>query len=230
MKTTLIWLLSACSITNVAFAQEDCKVAADLLKGTYVGECVGGKAHGNGKAKGQDEYEGQFKNGFPDGMGTYTSSDKSKYTGNFKKGLMEGQGEINYITASGKDSTLKGFWKKNKYVGAYEKPFVVHDQTGRVSKVDVAITRKNTTGNINIISRQLAGALNSSPLLVSVTDIVVISGQYVTKNSSVLTNSTLMRVQQLIFPFRARFIYSNGEMVEITFYEQADYDVNISHI
>lgn len=230
MKLFLKVILSTYILINIAFAQENCNVAVDLIKGTYVGDCVDGKAHGKGKSTGQDEYEGQFKNGYPDGIGTYTSSEKSKYTGSFKKGLMDGQGELNYVSASGRDTTLKGFWKKNKYVGEYEKPFMVNDKTGKVSKVDVSITRKNTTGNINIMSRQLAGTFNSSPVLVSITDIVVISGQYVTKNSATLTNSTLMRVQQMIFPFRARLVYSNGEMVEITFYEQADYDVNISFI
>jgi hypothetical protein len=224
MKHFIIYAAISFLIINKIHAQ-DCKVSMQALQGKYEGNCKEGKASGEGKAEGVDQYAGYFKNGFPDGVGEYTWANKDKYIGNFRKGLLEGKGEMHYATTNGKDSVVSGYWKKNKYVGIYENPYDVRDRTGKVNKVDVQIIqRRKSGGSINITSTSQLGA---GPVL---TDIVVLGGQYVNKNVQSMANSGIARITQLIFPFRARFNFSNGEMTEILFNEDADYEVTISFL
>lgn len=207
------------------YAQETCKVSMQAIQGKYEGECKDGKANGEGKAEGVDKYSGSFKNGYPEGMGEYKWVNGDKYVGNFRKGQLDGKGEMNYATKAGKDSVVSGFWKKNRYVGIYEHPYDVRDRTSRVNKVEVQVVqRKKTGGTINITSNSQTGI---GPI---VTDIVVLGGQYVNKNIQSMANSGIARISQLIFPFRARFNFSNGEMAEILFNEEADYEVTITFL
>ncbi|RYY48330.1 MAG: hypothetical protein EOO06_10575 [Chitinophagaceae bacterium] len=231
MKLLFSSMLSAVVLMSTAEAQSNCKVSVDALTGTYTGDCSDGKAHGTGKAVGLDSYEGQFKNGFPEGTGTYTWADKSTYTGTFKKGLMDGKGELRYMRPGSTDSLLTGFWKKNKYLGAYEKVYVINDRSSKINRAEVLIVRKGEkTGSINISSTQMSSVsnYNANAIIPSVVDIQVITGQYISKTISNISKTGVVRIQQIIFPFRARFMYNNGEVIDITFNEQADYDVNIS--
>jgi len=54
-----------------------------------------------------DVIEGEFRNGLPNGQGTYTHADGDKYVGEFKDGTFNGQGT--YTFANG-----------DKYVGEYK--------------------------------------------------------------------------------------------------------------
>ena len=49
-----------------------------------------------------DEYEGEFKNGFFDGIGTYTWKNSDKYVGEWKDGDRDGFGSM-YFIAQGKN-------------------------------------------------------------------------------------------------------------------------------
>ena len=53
------------------------------------------------------KYEGEMKNGFPNGQGTFTLNDGEKYVGEFKDGKSHGQGTYT-------------FKKGNKYVGGWK--------------------------------------------------------------------------------------------------------------
>ena len=53
------------------------------------------------------KYEGEIKNGFPNGQGTFTLNDGEKYVGEFKDGKSHGQGTYT-------------FKKGNKYVGGWK--------------------------------------------------------------------------------------------------------------
>ena len=120
---------------NTVLSQQDCEVVVPELSGRYEGECKKGKAHGIGKAAGQDTYEGEFKKGLPDGAGTYTWSNGDVFSGSFKKGLKEGEGKLVFNSASYPDSVLKGFWKEDNYIGLYEFPYKVLSKTSPVNRI-----------------------------------------------------------------------------------------------
>ena len=222
MKQILLIVCNLFFSLCILRAQENCEVKVKELQGTYTGGCEKGKANGNGKAIGTDIYEGEFKDGYPDGKGMYTWKDGHYYIGLFKKGKMEGKGDMYYESASGKDSVISGYWKKDKYYGEYEKQYIVIANTTRINKIDCSLTDKKGD-NIFITVHQRNGS--SSPAYV--TNVSSISGFYYSKNNQVQTNSSLTRVQQVAFPFHAIFYLSNGENAEIKFNEKGNYDVYI---
>lgn len=93
----------------------ECKVLLPELVGSYNGKCKKGIAHGNGVAEGKDKYDGRFKNGLPDGYGTYTYSNGSVYEGYFSEGKKHGNGKYRAII-NGKDSSFNGVWKDDNFV------------------------------------------------------------------------------------------------------------------
>jgi len=99
-----------------ASGQGNCKVLLKGIEDSYTGSCRNGLADGKGEAFGTDQYKGEFKKGLPDGTGTYIWQTGEKYEGQRKKGMRNGEGK--YIFKSdGKDTTLAGIWKADKYIG-----------------------------------------------------------------------------------------------------------------
>lgn len=75
----------------------DCKVNDPDISGQYSGGCMDGLAHGEGVAKGRDEYRGTFHRGDAHGFGVYAWGDGSKweterYEGWFYRGERSGYG------------------------------------------------------------------------------------------------------------------------------------------
>ncbi len=210
-----------------SYAQEvNCEVKQEEIKGTYTGTCLNGKANGPGKSVGIDMYEGDFKDGYPDGYGRYIWRNKNHFEGKFKKGKLDGSGEMHYITNTNQDSVVTGFWKKNKYIGLYESAYIVHTHSTKLTKVECRVTSKKGD-DIYITIRQLLGSGVIIPDIVTISNISVVRGTYYTQNTSKLTNGSTTRIQDILFPFRAIFTLSNGEQTEISFFETAEYDVNI---
>lgn len=222
MKQILLIVISLFFPICILRAQENCEVKVKELQGAFTGGCEKGKANGTGKAVGTDQYEGEFKDGYPDGKGMYTWNDGHYFIGSFKKGKLEGKGDMYYESVSGNDSVISGFWKKDKYYGEYEKQFIVIANTTRINKIDCSLTDKKGD-NIYITVHQRNGS--SSPAYV--TNVSSISGFFYSKNNQVQTNISLTRLQQVGFPFHAIFYLSNGENAEIKFYEKGNYDVYI---
>ncbi len=211
---------------NNLYAQENCKVAVNELKGVYTGECKDGKAEGKGKAVGTDSYEGTFVKGFPEGQGMYVWQDGHYFMGAFKKGKMEGAGKMYYEAANGEDSVIAGYWKKDKYAGEYENPYEIKNKTTRITKIDARLTRRADNGIINFTTSQQSNAGNT--YIAEINNISVLAGQFINKNNSKLTNSSILRVQQIIFPFSAIFYLTTGDYFEMTFYEPGDYEVTVN--
>ncbi len=226
MKHFLILSISLLSISNLQAQGDNCKVELDAIKGTYTGACLDGKANGQGKSTGIDEFEGEFKNGYPEGSGRYTWQNKNYYVGSWKKGRMDGNGEMHVMTANG-DSTIKGFWKKDKYVGRYEKQYVVIASTSRINKVNCSLSnKKGESLNITVHQMSSSTTLVSNGGLASISNIVPIIGNFQTKNTQSMSNNSLTRLTQVTFPFRAIF-YIGNENTEILFNEKGDYEVYI---
>ena len=135
MCSYLVSVFLIISITLHLQAQNNCEVKKLGIEVSYDGDCKKGLAHGEGTAKGEDTFKGSFKKGLPEGYGEYLWANGDIFKGEWKKGLKEGKGELKLIR-SGKDSLLIGFWKKDKYVGRYEKPYEVITKTPEIVSVN----------------------------------------------------------------------------------------------
>lgn len=223
MKRT--FLLTSIFIVHsfISAAQQTCEVKLKDIRGVYVGECKDDKANGKGKSTGVDEYEGDFKDGYPEGKGMYVWKDGHYFIGFFKKGNKEGQGEMYYESSKGEDSVITGYWKKDKYVGLYEKQFDVLSRTSRVNKVNCYLL-DNKGEDITITVRKVTGGLQV------ISNITTVTGTFYSQNTQELTNTSVTKIQDVTFPFRAIFTLSSGDNVEILFNEKGDYDVTIDVI
>lgn len=210
---------------------QECSVEKESLRGSYTGACKKGKAHGKGKAVGVDTYEGDFKNGFPDGEGTYTWSNGNVFKGHFTKGLREGQGELNYKLASGKDSMVTGFWKKDAYVGKYEKEYSIYFRSKMITELDVEYKKDNFNQVTVYVSNTSGGGLTASngelPKL-RVDEVVLVSGSFAGRLSYNLNHvkKTESIIADLNYPVRMK-IKMGSEEIEIEFREQGSYVLNV---
>jgi len=114
-RMSMVSLFMICTI--IVYSQKTCEVLKSSISGTYKGKCKNGLANGKGIAIGTDRYEGQFRDGLPEGTGTYTWADGSVYTGEWVEGLRQGIGKFTKLTKE-KDSTQDGLWLNDTYMGA----------------------------------------------------------------------------------------------------------------
>lgn len=227
MKTFILFItLTYCF---PAFSQ-NCQVIPPALQGAYDGECKKDKANGKGTATGEDRYDGEFKNGYPEGSGKYTWKNGDWYEGRWKKGLREGQGTLHYTGAVSGDSVIAGFWKKDKYIGSHEQPYLVHNKTSSISRSDVVYNRETSLDEITISIESITGGVTSisGPIpKIEITDISIISGQYMNKvDNNNLPRTFISALKSVQFPFRARFSMG-ADMIEIEFFEKGSYSVDI---
>jgi hypothetical protein len=235
MTKTIVLKIKVAGILLFLFSftaySQTCEVDRESLKGTYNGDCKKNKAHGKGKAVGIDTYEGEFKNGIPDGQGTYTWSNKNVFEGKYLKGLREGKGKMTMKREGIQDSVIEGFWKKDAYIGKNEKPWIVHGKTGSVRDVEVEYTPDPLARIKIVVSNTTGGAQTSSGATMpryTVDNVQVLKGHYerLTSLESHLksTETTLIEV---IFPIRLKLTIGTEE-VELEFFESGSYTVNIS--
>jgi hypothetical protein len=232
-KTNFLKVPGTCiALLLLSFAaySQTCEVDKETLKGTYTGDCKKNKAHGKGKAVGTDTYDGEFKNGTPDGTGTYTWNNKNVFVGKFVKGLREGKGIMTFKKEGKQDSVVEGYWKKDVYIGKNENPWKVISRTGSVTKVEVEYTPDvvrrikvivtNTTGGVSSIGGQMPSF--------RVDNVVVVKGFFerMTSLESHL-KSTETSLMEVTFPFRGKFMI-NREEIEIELFEAGSYTVNIA--
>ena len=218
-------LLSFCAYSQT------CEVDKEALKGTYTGDCKKNKAHGKGKAVGTDTYEGDFKNGIPDGNGKYTWSNKNVFEGRYVKGLREGKGVMTFKNQNTQDSVVEGFWKKDAYIGKNENPWVIHSKTGSVRDVKVEFTPDNVRRIKFVVTNTTGGAQTSSGFTMprfTVDNVQVLKGHFERQTSlESHLKSSETTFTEVTFPFRGKFQIAREE-VEIEFFEAGSYTVNIS--
>jgi hypothetical protein len=234
-KLPLFSMLLALSVTT-AIAQE-CKVLLKPIAGTYEGDCKSGKADGRGKSVGKDNYEGEFRSGVPDGKGVYTWENKDWFEGTWKKGDREGEGTLHITNGGTKDSLLVGFWKKDKYMGRYEKAYKILSQSQTISTVSVTELKDSKLGEIAIILSSVSGGTNtlSSQMKTGTTlPKIKLTSVDVTQRDfngyseiPYQPKATKFIVRKVVFPFKA-FFRSDTHFVEIAFYEEGNYIVDIN--
>jgi hypothetical protein len=237
MKQLLFLLVLSTSITHVSAQNSECKVLLDSIKGSYTGECKNGKAEGTGTAIGTDTYAGEFKNGKPEGKGKYTWANGDYYFGGWKKGLKDGKGEL-HLPVNGVDSVIYGYWSKGVYKGKYERPYIIHNTSSNIGRIDVSkiksgsskitievlssigsgtVTSTNSTSNQGVAAATSVGAA-------SLTEIRLQAGSYISKFVTKLSNKEINVLQNVIFPFKAILVFGNS-MVELEILEDSEWTV-----
>lgn len=220
--------------TATSIRAQNCVVDADSLKGTYEGNCKGGKANGKGVAKGINVYSGEFKAGLPDGKGTYTWFNGNSFEGTFKKGLKEGEGTLFQPKQTNADSVIKGFWKKDIYIGKHEKPYKVLSQSPHIMDVGVSFL-DGGPGEITIHTSSTSGGSATGDFgggikirsNWGVTSIDLMSGNYKFKNYSQSPGAATDILFDVEYPLKVRLKF-DAEFVEIELYEKKEWKIRIS--
>jgi len=209
-------------LSITAIGQNSCQVMKQSISGTYAGDCKKGLAHGYGLAIGLDRYEGQFKEGLPDGKGIYTWSTGEVYTGQWKAGKRNGIGK--YIqSVNDKDSITDGQWVDDQYAGPYyPKPLIkskegvdrytIHPSGGPFHRVLINIYQN--------------GARNNG-----------ISNLLISSNSGYETTlGAAIGYEGITFPVNIKVMYSSPNKLntstvyvkfEFEIFEPGDWEVNI---
>lgn len=225
-----LFIFLACLLAQYSFAQTPCKVAVEPLQGSYTGDCMDGKAAGQGVAIGTDKYYGSFVKGYPDGEGIYRWKDSTYYIGTFKKGKREGKGSMRYFSVKGTDSLVVGFWKKDKYVGKYEHPYDIHSTTSGVNRVSCSMVKRGGA-DITITTTRLHNSTSlsaGSTQQVFLGEIQVLSGRYLNRFDQSLSNSHVVTLKDVEFPFKANFIFAQIGQIQVTFFENASYSMDVN--
>ena len=211
---------------------QECSVAVASISGKYSGECKDGKAYGKGMAVGEDTYIGLFKDGLPNGKGKYTWKNGNWFDGEWVKGVKQGLGRMFYKQV-GKDSIVDGYWKKDKYISQYEKPYVVLAKTVHVTGITCK-QMNNTRNEINLylgsetanLNTSFNGGPQSKPII---TDIQIVNGSYFTKTvDDNYAKKILYTFEDVVYPYRAVYTINNGtDMFEIEFFDPGKWLVEI---
>ena len=181
----------------LARAQAGCAVLDPELQGSYTGGCAGGKAEGQGTAKGSASYTGEFhegkkhgrgaktwpwgdryEGGFADdakhGWGTYTWGARTlfagdRYEGGFAKDKRNGFGV--YVWASG--DSYAGPWKDDALAGRATPMMIARFRTTNASmealaKPGVKVCHEATLGGARERTEAETQSVNPSARQVSV--------------------------------------------------------------
>jgi hypothetical protein len=224
-KTFFKILLSFSLIAAIALPAEaqpvkrkSCKVKIKELQGEYDGYCLKGLAQGEGIAKGEHTYKGEFKKGLPHGHGTYTYSNGSWYEGDFKNGMRNGKGKM---YEAGKDPVY-GQWKNDELIRQlFEEEYkVVIFRNVTAIRARVQDTRKNRIEFFFNRGANIEGM-----------EIVCQSGQLFQDNN-------LFRIEDVIFPEKVRMNYKvwdklmstqSDVLIDIEFTSPGNWRVDITH-
>jgi hypothetical protein len=218
----LLMLFGIWGIGSVLFAQENCRVLKPEINGTYTGKCKKGLADGKGISLGTDKYDGQFKEGFPSGKGTYTWANGDVYVGEWKNGLRNGEGDLTYNIGE-KDTTISGLWENDKYIGPKPKEPEVLSKT--------SIDRYNIYKQGDIKDRVLIEFLQNGTRNVGISNLLISSDRGTETNLGYQVG-----YENIVFPVTIRLSYTTYNKLgtqqiyaifEFKIYERGDWRVEI---
>ena len=112
----LLFIFFLSSFIYPIHCQTYCKVLKPEISLDYQGECKKGLANGQGEAFGRDHYIGEFKKGWPNGIGLYEWNNGDSYEGEWKKGERHGIGKFTF-TIRAELLVLEGRWVNDEFVG-----------------------------------------------------------------------------------------------------------------
>ena len=220
LSSICIFLFSV--MVTKLFAQ-NCEVEMETIKGNYEGDCKSGKANGKGKSVGTDTYEGEFKSGLPNGKGKYTWANGDWFEGWWQKGKKDGSGTMHFRSNTA-DSAVSGFWKKDEYIGLYERPYEIRSK-GTATSVDVSLNKNDKRNEITISVSQAQNRL--MPVTQPVLTFVNVSEGFYTERVEIKgTNKNTYTIKLVTYPFKAVFSFGTRD-VEINFFTAGSYTVSI---
>jgi len=207
------------AFNSAGIAQNDCKVLLDAIAGHYEGDCKKNLADGEGTAKGEDSYVGEFRKGLPDGLGKYTWANGNVYEGQFKKGLKEGKGKMSMVLPDGQATSQTGYWKMDKYIGENESPYKLHSRSPGVLSVHLD-EMENPEGKETALFIEIQHRGKSVPGAEFALN--EITGNYLSKFPVGRDTKVIVST----FPFRFTIGYQ-GETVDIEVYQAISWKIRI---
>jgi hypothetical protein len=215
------------SVLNAQDSAGSCKVLALNLSVNYKGDCKNGLANGQGDASGIHHYKGSFKDGIPDGYGTYYYDDSTYYMGYFQDGIKEGRGEAHYMHQGKPDSTIKGYWSGNEYRG---KKYITYDFDGATKFDRYEITATPEWGHT--ISFEIstgtgspagfANNLHNAGYVLKLDELNVGNNTIIRKLSEVITPTRTFYTYDInVFPVVLYATLSNGDSFKLHLYKNA---------
>ena len=201
-----ITLLLLISLIHFSYSQsENCKVLKPEIATSYSGECKKGLANGTGIATGTDKYEGKFKDGLPQGNGTYRYANGDVYKGDFKNGMKDGNGKFTFKYL-GKDSTYQGIWKADQFVKKIVPSAYLITQKTNLQRYTV---KKMNSGNRIMFVFMQNGMNNRSISRLS----------FAESGGSALAMGQELGFDNIQFPFNCKVAYSSSNSLRTAIYD-----------
>ena len=221
--------LQAQNLTQAVKDSFFCKVTKAELDGSYAGGCKMGLANGEGTARGLHRYTGKFKDGLPNGTGTYSYSDSQYYKGNFQDGKKEGKGTMHFTRSSMSDSVITGFWSGDEYRG---KKYITYTFSTTEQFDLKEISPSVNSGNT--VSIEIA-TTSGTPNGVSAPGYILQLSELTSPTSCILKNQSRYEssfksyatYELLGFPCKLFGMLSNGQTFEIELYKAANWKVRL---
>ncbi len=235
MKKYIFLIGAFLIVTFTGHAQYDCKVLVKELQGQYNGDCKKGLAHGEGRAKGEDEYVGSFKKGYPQGYGVYTYNNGSNYIGNFTQGKKDGYGLFNILSEKGDLIQEYGLWLADSLIVPNDpKALYKVKQRRGVRLIDPELNRDVSLKNEIWINFQTNGVPDKSVVL---TNTEISSGHELdTQDRSLNTLVAFSEITEFPVTFKLEYQIrktSHFEMtdcvVEVVLFTSGRWDIDLNH-
>lgn len=135
-------------------------------------------------------------------------------------------------------AVLTGFWKKGKYIGRYEKPYIVYSTTNNVTDVNIR-KLNNTESEITLVVKNITGgaanAMNQLLPKSRLIDVQQVEGRFEQEapdeTSSTVSNKYIFR--KITYPFYAIFSTETPgakrqvEKAGVEFFENCNWYVQI---